>query len=387
MLDTTLAQKLIEHITRYTEYNVNIMDRDGIIIASRNPERIGTYHEPAWKILHGGEDIIPVASDTDYPGVSRGINMVIDIDGRREGVVGVTGEPEEIRPVALIIKMSIETMIKYEEQKMRSLRRQTKKERLLALISGGEHADPAELRTLLQELGYESSIPRVCILCRTENSESRHFLHLLKENSLCGSEDLSFCPDEGHALLFRGVAASGDGMRRCPSLSMQDALLSGYVEQISDAAAREGLSCRFFIGTLQDHPSLYHASLHHCRWLEKESGAAGAPIVWFTKNVRKYLAQSVPFRELQQIFGAYADGMSEDAIRHCRELTGSLIACDFSITAAAQKLYMHKNTFSYQYSRLLETLGLDPRSDPEDKWLLMCFYLYLTRACGEGSGA
>ena len=41
MLEVSLAEKLIEQITKYTDYNVNIMNREGIIIASRNPDRIG----------------------------------------------------------------------------------------------------------------------------------------------------------------------------------------------------------------------------------------------------------------------------------------------------------------------------------------------------------
>lgn len=36
MIDALLAKKFIERITQYTEYNVNIMDEKGIIIASKN---------------------------------------------------------------------------------------------------------------------------------------------------------------------------------------------------------------------------------------------------------------------------------------------------------------------------------------------------------------
>ena len=38
MLENSLAEKLIEQVTRYTSYNVNIMNEKGVIIASRNPE-------------------------------------------------------------------------------------------------------------------------------------------------------------------------------------------------------------------------------------------------------------------------------------------------------------------------------------------------------------
>ena len=44
MIKPDMAQKLIDQITGYTEYNINIMDGNGVIIASRDPGRIGTYH-------------------------------------------------------------------------------------------------------------------------------------------------------------------------------------------------------------------------------------------------------------------------------------------------------------------------------------------------------
>lgn len=44
MISKLLAEKFIEQVTEYTSYNVNIMDEDGVIIASRNSERVGQYH-------------------------------------------------------------------------------------------------------------------------------------------------------------------------------------------------------------------------------------------------------------------------------------------------------------------------------------------------------
>ena len=110
MLEETLARKLIEHVTKYTTYNVNIMNEKGIIIASCDPKRVGSFHEAAYQILHTSENIITVENDLNYQGTLKGINMVIEIDGKREGVVGVTGKPDEIRPVANITKLAIETL-------------------------------------------------------------------------------------------------------------------------------------------------------------------------------------------------------------------------------------------------------------------------------------
>ena len=45
MIEPEMARRFIEQVTQYTEYNINIMDESGVIIASRDPKRVGTYHE------------------------------------------------------------------------------------------------------------------------------------------------------------------------------------------------------------------------------------------------------------------------------------------------------------------------------------------------------
>lgn len=59
MIDVALARKFIEQITQYTDYNINIMNDQGVIIASRDPKRVGTFHEVAYYIVRG---IVPRTS-------------------------------------------------------------------------------------------------------------------------------------------------------------------------------------------------------------------------------------------------------------------------------------------------------------------------------------
>ena len=101
--------------------------------------------------------------------------MVIDIEGKREGVVGVTGNPEEIRPIALIIKMAIETLIKYENQKMQAFRRQTRKDRFMEMLTQKQYRAPQDIQKLASELNYSCLLytstynPSICA-ARSKNS-------------------------------------------------------------------------------------------------------------------------------------------------------------------------------------------------------------------------
>lgn len=390
MLEVSLAEKLIEQITKYTDYNVNIMNREGIIIASRNPDRIGMYHEPAWQILHGNEDIITVNSDNDYPGAVRGINMLIDIDGKREGVVGVTGNPEEIRPIALIIKMSIETMIRYENQKIQSLRRQTKREQLQDLILSGDTPDPAKLRCLLQDLGCRPDIPRHALLCHIKGADCKDIFGYIKNIPLHRKEDLILFPAPEYILIFKStVESSGrhildsvpgkeDSTKESIIVKNRQILIR-YTDQLRSLIASRTSDFHIYVGTLQDTPSQYHAAYIHCKWLENHISDP-ASVNWFRNHAGRYLTECIPYRELQQIFGAFGKYIPTVNRKHYLELIGSLTDCDFNISAAAQDLYMHKNTFTYQYNKLREQLDLNPQVFPQDKWFMIFLYLYLSRS-------
>ena len=192
MISKDLARKFIEQVTQYTEFNVNIMDANGTIIASRDPGRVGQFHEVAYRILQGQENIVVTTDTRDYSTVLPGINMVIEDNGRREGVVGVTGDPEEIRSVALIIKMAIETMLKYERSQQELRLRRSRKERFVHLLIREKYSDPGELRQMAEELGYHEDIIRIPILVRAGKAEIDKAMDAVRAGSAHTKEDISF---------------------------------------------------------------------------------------------------------------------------------------------------------------------------------------------------
>lgn len=372
MLDVSLAEKLIERVTEYTTYNVNIMNENGVIIASRDPERVGTFHEAAFQALNGSKEIITVEGDNDYPGVLRGINMVIDIDGKKEGVVGVTGDPAEIRPVALITKMAIETMIKYENQKMQSLRRQSKKERFVEMLTRDENPDPTYIRKLAEELNYREDIVRIPILCRPEHpGNAEELLERIKTSHLHGREDISFVLDDEYVLVFKTLDKTEENI-----FSDYKYILGEYMADALRWMREKEMKCRFYVGTFQNSFTQYYYAYRHCRWLE-ENVRTDHSTVWFYDYVGKYMQNFIPRNELQRMFNVFGSGMTDDFKQDFRELIGSLLDNNFNIAAAARQSFMHKNTFVYRYNKVRDMLNVNPQASLSDKWMLMYLYIYL----------
>lgn len=374
MLEETLAKKLIERVSEYTSYNVNIMNEDGIIIASVDPKRVGTFHEAAYVITHNDRDVIMVEDSEEYEGTAPGINMVIQIDGKRIGVVGVSGKPEEIRPVANITKMAVEVLIKYERQKLQSIRRQTKKERFIEMITSEDHADPKGLRRLAEELQYREDIIRIPILCCLEQPQyQKDFLESVKKGRLHKSEDISFALDEKYILIFKTMDSTEKRM-----FAEYKYILAEYLQGTLQWMQREGIVCRFYIGTFQDSFLKYHYAYRHCRWLEKNTKSRHNS-VYFYDHICDFVQSIVPEDELDHIFNVYRKILPEDMQNSCKELINTLVDTNFNTAKASEALYMHKNTFLYQYNKIRDVLNVNPQSSYEDKWFLIFLQLFLRK--------
>ena len=133
-LDTEFANKIIERVKQYTDYNINIMNERGIIVASLTKERIGTFHEIALQVVQGDQDEIVVHVGDRYIGTKEGINVAFCYKNQKIGVIGITGKPEEVRPIALILRLSMETMLEYELYKEERVQRKNLKDRMLSRV-------------------------------------------------------------------------------------------------------------------------------------------------------------------------------------------------------------------------------------------------------------
>ena len=163
MLNVELAEKFIEKILIYTDYNINIMNDKGIIIASRDKSRVGTFHEIAYQIIKEDKNVIEVEMDDTYLGTKNGVNMAFFHKNTRIGVVGVTGVPDKVREIAMIIRMSLETMFEYELSQEKIYQRKGTKEYFINCLIHNEE-NKKELDELCQMLGYNSQFVRFPIL-------------------------------------------------------------------------------------------------------------------------------------------------------------------------------------------------------------------------------
>ncbi|MGQ9558293.1 MAG: sugar diacid recognition domain-containing protein [Desulfurispora sp.] len=99
-----IAPQIVRLLADEAGQDVHIMGAGGVIIASTQPERIGTVHEGARKILAGeiAEAFITEEDSRRMSGVRPGFSSPIVWQGRRLAVLGISGDPYRTKPLARI---------------------------------------------------------------------------------------------------------------------------------------------------------------------------------------------------------------------------------------------------------------------------------------------
>lgn len=170
-LDHLLAQEIVSRTMSIIQCNVNIMNNRGVIIGSGQKDRIGERHDGACLALKHGEMYTVDANHTQsMQGVQPGINMPIRQNDKVVGVIGLTGDPANLRQYAKLVTMTAEMML--EQSRLLSMLAQDQRlreELVLNLIHNEGLSE--EQREWATRLGIDLSLPRVAVLIECDSSE------------------------------------------------------------------------------------------------------------------------------------------------------------------------------------------------------------------------
>ncbi|NMA67151.1 MAG: sugar diacid recognition family protein, partial [Clostridiaceae bacterium] len=86
-LSEQIAFNIVREVNSVIPININIMNAEGIIIASSNPTRIGRFHEAAYRIISDKIDELTVRYDGEFEGALKGINYSLKLQDLIVGVL------------------------------------------------------------------------------------------------------------------------------------------------------------------------------------------------------------------------------------------------------------------------------------------------------------
>lgn len=190
-LNEKLAQEIVNRMMKDIPYNINIMNEKGYIIASGKKERIGQLHIGAQQILKSQKietkTMAQKCGDQGLPGV----NMPISVDNHLVGVVGITGDPEKVKPLAALVKTTTELLLEREE--LSQVRAEYKRRFQKFLFEWSRVTEGIEdnlgLQTDAEHLHINIMIPRQAALIKCRYQEAKKYSLIPKDYLLNYSQD------------------------------------------------------------------------------------------------------------------------------------------------------------------------------------------------------
>lgn len=369
-LNPELAERFIKQIAQYTKYNINIIGETGYIIASsKNPERVGNFHEVAYQIIRDHLEMLIIDDASDYFGVKNGVNLPLMLEKQVIGVVGVTGEPEKVEEIAFIIKLALETMIAYEEQEYVRLYQKSKYDQMYMALFEEKVVSREKTEILAEQLKFDSRCIRIpIVLTFSEEEKMDHVMSVLKKHYLA-EQDMCWQQNNHHVLVYKSLS---DKKEKVFSLWKEDmeewlSVLTGKISYV-----------QAFVGTLQCRLQYYVKGLQHCQWLEKQANKKQKNL-FFMDYVGAYIDSLVPEIELHAIYNVYDRYLETDFKNGFVEIMGSMKENNYNLVASSKEMFVHKNTLAFRMNKIKSVFNANPFHSGKERSQLEGFYRYLKK--------
>ncbi len=366
MLLEELAEQLVEVTSSLVGgRTINIMNPEGIIIASTERERVGSFHQGALEAVRTGK-VVSIRKDQlpQYPGAKEGCNMPLRVDGTIIGVVGIYGDPERIRDVAHLLEVYAAKYYELEAMLRPRLSESVLRSQLLMRLLSPPNTSLSSAYSLMETLGIRFQFPVSTIVISQPQGFS------LRENAqeICARL-------EQMDLLHRHSDVWGIVEERMVLLCSDG---GGDLAQLKTLT---GQGCRVSVGTpcasLWDIPRAYNqASL-----LDLSCGEGFHTIQDISTRCTYLMAATASKDE------AFLAGLAEKLRQNfspedCKVLLSSVKAyydCGHSVALAAQRQFVHKNTLQYRVKRVQEVLEIDKLPSFWQEYLIRLLLAYENR--------
>lgn len=350
---------------------INIMNTDGVIVASSEHNRVGSYHQGAIEAVKTGKVVNIRADQLDrYPGAKEGCNMPLRVNGEIIGVVGIYGDPEKIQDIAHLLEVYATKYFQLETLLQPRLAQNTLRSRLLlSLLSPANTAMSASL-TLAQNLNVSFRFPLYTAVISAPGglglpAQGEKLCRKLEELSfLQPGCDVWGVVDDRMVL----VCSSCEG------------------RQIRALKTLTQLGYRVFLGAPGAALWQVHSAYHQALVLDSSFPGDFGDIQDPSTRCHYLLANTALQEE------AFLDGLREKLTaafgpdyRIEMESIRTYYDCSRSVGTAAQKLFIHKNTLQYRVHKVLQALELTHLPPFRQEYLIRLLLEHIHRKSGPES--
>ncbi len=369
MLNSAIAQSIVDITMSVLHVNVNIMDVNGTVIAAGDKSRIGTFHCAAAEVIATGQKKAVSAQEAaTMDNVEPGATYPIVYKGEVIGALGMTGAPEYVDKFVELGALYALLFIEQEDMKQRVFQEQRVRESiLLDLFTGRCLTDADFFLQRLAGLNYRLDKAHRVIAVRLEALEHQtdmilcqqikdRLTDLLANKRICGapligcfiqSQLALLAPVQNKPCAPERFAAEVKDLYDCLRQATGNQVLiaiDGVCESWTDIPAAFAQAK----GTLEIA----------CRYNQKDG------VICSDDYLTEYTLLHIPAQERQRFTSTVLGKLCTGKPRQRELLLQTLrtyFQNDMNAQKTAEELFIHRNTLNMRLNKIREWSGLSPQ--------------------------
>lgn len=357
MLTEKLASEIVKRTMSIINKNINIMDHTGTIIASGDASRFGQLHAGAQRVIEKQLTVeINSMEKMQWHGSLPGINLPIRFQGEIVGVIGITGEPSQIRSQSRLVQMGAELTLEQafltnEIQRNKRIRYDF----LASILLGVETRQDSILeRSYYLNVNIQKTVGVILISPHMTNES---FLEKVKSEV-----KLWLNKDDEYIELFTNQYII---LKREPADLNAYEKLKSFIETTLTTSALSNVTVA--IGSFSKGIQGWRQSYEEAQNVKEVAEILyPAGEVWDHNDLEMALLCNRLLknsnRETEKMLDRYKRLFQENDGKVLHETLITFIHENGKVGKTAEKLFIHRNTLSYRLDKIHTMTGKDPKS-------------------------
>lgn len=339
-ISAAFAQQIVDSAKSIVARDINYIDENGIIIASTDPKRIGEFHEIGYHVIKN-QTSTEVTDDSTYQGTKKGINYPIYLEEKVVGVIGITGDPEEVSKYGFLLTKISEIFMKEYLLEINNLTNSQRTNRLLLSLL---YHDIQSMQQLMNEYQIERNRNVAVIQIMISSKCNPKNLSMIERDII---QEFKQSGIEMYTYIYPNEMVCIVNEKQYQKLKNKVAYYASKYSKIINVG----------IGTMENIEQTYIS--YHFAKIATHHSQINERFVTFAENMNlELLIGSLE----EKIKNEYYDKIIGSLDTEDMNTLKIYFRNDMSLKQTADELFIHKNTLQYKLNHIKEKTGYDPRN-------------------------
>lgn len=341
-ITNNLANQIIRTMEEVCGHSINFIDKNGRIYASTNQERIGDFHEVGLEVVKTGKQI-EVFDDTAFDGTKKGINIPIFYRNEVIAVIGISGEPSEVKKYTRLATRITTLLMKEQDLGEKNRTKSEKCNYIMRCLINETVENREYFNQCLREIGIKKNEQLTVVIMKVDTSYDTLNLSFIEQkiHFLFRANDVPIYsytyPNEFIALLRR---------------EKREEVLRNFYK----FASKQEYIVKIGVGTENPLQKLSY-SYENAKTALKSIENSLDLYAEFEKLDLEILLEDISKSNREM----YLEKMIRKLKEEEKELLFVYYEENMSLKSTYDRLFLHKNTLQYKLDRIYKKCGYNPR--------------------------